>query len=73
MGVQESHCDTNFISFRYTPRSGITELYDSFTFNFLGTSRLFLHYDCVNYILANNVQVLSTLVIFCVFDNSQSN
>ena len=79
MDVQISLWDPDFISFWYTPRSGIAGSYGNSILIFWGTSILFSTVAAPVYIPINSVQgfpflhILANIHVSCLFYNSHSN
>ena len=79
MGAQIPLRDSDFIFFRYLPRSGIAGSYDNYISNFFMTLHTVFHNNCISLTFLPVVRKSSlfstsspAFVIFCFFRNNHS-
>ena len=80
IGLPISLWDTDFISFKYVPRSGIAGLEGSFFFNFLRSPHSMFYNDWTKFITTNCAKGFLPCSLhpdqhltFCLFNNCHSN
>lgn len=78
MGVYIPPLNTDFLSWKYTPISGIVISYSSYIFNFLRNLYIIFHNGCTNLYSHKEWKrvfciLFLILVITCLFYNNQNN